>query len=761
MGKPTASCFKIISCGTDSIDHDQFEASEIKGSSDKRRWSFRKRSPSHRLIVSETPSPNKDCTESANADLQTKSVSTLQEKASVLQLADEEPRSSASADSKLSEPITTKVNDSKTDLTVDEQEVLVIQTAIRAFLAQRALLKHKNVTILQAAVRGHLVRRHAVGTLRCVQAIVKMQALVRARHAYRLVEGSNISDKLDGKENLGKRAEVTHTSISKLLSNRFAQQLLESTPRTKSINIKCDPSKSDSAWKWLERWMSVSSGYQQSQGSELPADQQEIENIEYSRNLLETVQFETKSIISGRAVKESPLPSESDQNLMSYGADSIDLKSHKPTSPPSNSNLEQSQPQVVGETNSRDDTLDSIPAHLKDSDELQETEPTALPDKIDSEGDQNVHSVTRIYPEPPEPEDKMFIYGSRKASNPAFVAAQTKFEKLSSAAKSAKVSRSSNHEAEVESCADTVSYTTDHGFGARETALSENSMRVQVGGSECGTELSISSTLDSPDRYEAGAQEFEQELEASEDDIVYDKSNGCSHIGDDSMTIPRNDLLCFNADGGREDATDDANSEHIDVISPDVFHGEQKKENNIVKSSPEASARRHLTGPESQGTPSSQVSVNPKKIRSEKSGSNPKRRSSSTVLKFPSNPKTDSGITSSEQLTKDRRNGKQHSSFDSERTQHDDQEPRDSSSSNSLPSYMQATKSARAKAISNSSPRSSPDVQSKEAYIKKKHSHSGSNGRQGSARDGQSPSHAQRGAKENGTQSMQERKWQR
>lgn len=35
---------------------------------------------------------------------------------------------------------------------------------------------------LQAAVRGHLVRNQAVGTLRCVQAIVKMQALVRARN---------------------------------------------------------------------------------------------------------------------------------------------------------------------------------------------------------------------------------------------------------------------------------------------------------------------------------------------------------------------------------------------------------------------------------------------------------------------------------------------------------------------------------------------------------------------------------------------------
>jgi len=37
------------------------------------------------------------------------------------------------------------------------------------------------VVKLQAVVRGHIVRCHAAGTLRCIQAIVKMQALVRAR----------------------------------------------------------------------------------------------------------------------------------------------------------------------------------------------------------------------------------------------------------------------------------------------------------------------------------------------------------------------------------------------------------------------------------------------------------------------------------------------------------------------------------------------------------------------------------------------------
>lgn len=42
-------------------------------------------------------------------------------------------------------------------------------------------LKQKNIIKLQAALRGYLVRRDAVGTLQCFQAIVKMQALVRAR----------------------------------------------------------------------------------------------------------------------------------------------------------------------------------------------------------------------------------------------------------------------------------------------------------------------------------------------------------------------------------------------------------------------------------------------------------------------------------------------------------------------------------------------------------------------------------------------------
>lgn len=52
----------------------------------------------------------------------------------------------------------------------------------------------KNVVKLQAAIRGHLVRKHAIETLRCIQAIIKMQALVRARCARLSVERSHTKD---------------------------------------------------------------------------------------------------------------------------------------------------------------------------------------------------------------------------------------------------------------------------------------------------------------------------------------------------------------------------------------------------------------------------------------------------------------------------------------------------------------------------------------------------------------------------------------
>lgn len=76
---------------------------------------------------------------------------------------------------------------------------------------------------LQAAVRGHLVRRQAVGTLRCVQAIVKMQAIVRARRTRLSLEGLSIQER-HGRELKTDKGRLNHLVIL-YLSSPFSSQV--------------------------------------------------------------------------------------------------------------------------------------------------------------------------------------------------------------------------------------------------------------------------------------------------------------------------------------------------------------------------------------------------------------------------------------------------------------------------------------------------------------------------------------------------------
>ncbi|XP_021284375.1 protein IQ-DOMAIN 32 isoform X2 [Herrania umbratica] len=839
MGRST-SCFKIITCGSDSAEKDEaLDVPENKRSSDKKGWSFRKRSERHRvlsnIVIQESPSGLKESPESAGFNFQQPDVSIALEKTSTIEYTEEKPqlltpkelievksellapkeyteeKSELLApkeyaeeksqlltpieyteeksqlltpeDSKVPEPVAATTKEAEDDTSVDESVVVIIQTAIRGFLAWKELGKLKNLVKLQAAVRGHLVRRHAVGTLRCVQAIVKMQVLVRARRARISQVGSHAEKKLDGKhhkdnQSLGSTAtkqNATYASVEKLLSNRFARQLMDSTPKTKPIHIKCDSSKPNSAWSWLERWMSVSSSGK-SATAEVLIEQPEREKSDNCDSPVDATTPSEAICESNEPksdVREMLVSSESEENLITYDAANFKFEACQPTSSSIMDDLEQPQSNNM----STSDLKETSQVQTMQSDAHSQTEVSCLSHKPEIESEPK-SSMKRFTSEQLEMEGKKYVYGSRKASNPVFIAAQTKFEELSSTANSSKSINSSHQDVGVESNMDNVSSGVDMISRSKELSVAENPVlnnwRVQHGGSECGTELSVTSTLDSPDISEVGTIEYEHGAKVSEQENCSSNSTKDLDVKEnDTIAIPVPDSSLSVAD--QPEKLDDAKGESENLIvvdSPQVeqeplkstsdLQRERKSEtgNQAYRSSPEASPRSHMTVPESQGTPSSQVSVKAKMKKTNKSSQ--KHKSLSAAKGSPSTPAHDSGARSSmEQLPKDQKNGKRRNSFGSTRPENTDQEPRDSNSSHSLPHFMQATESARAKVSANNSPRSSPDVQDRDIHIKKRHSLPGANGRQGSPRIQRSMSQAQQGAKGDGTNPLHERRWQR
>ncbi|WCJ35132.1 IQ-domain 32 [Euphorbia peplus] len=779
-----------------------------KGSSDKRRWSFRKRSDRHRVlsntvITTEAPySANKACSDSASLNFQSTDTSTVPEKISLIHCSDEKPQLPTSVDSKASETIVVTEDKSEDDAQPEESVVIVIQTAVRVSLAQKELSKLKNLVKLQAAVRGHLVRQHAVGTLRCVQSIVKMQALVRGRQARLLQEGLSSEKKLDeedetangktsGKENSTTKQNVTYISINKLLSNKFARQLMESTPKERPINIKCDPAKPNSAWTWLERWMSVSSA------EPTPRPESTSEQLESEKNSILTSKEETAVPFGGfhettgskpNTKEDDILPSLNDENSISSGKD--DFKFQEPHATPAlvEDKLEQPHSEKIITSDDIEEPsieIESLPNQTTESNVKPQIETNSLPHKEELEGeqtDQPKRSMKRNASEALETDGKKFVFGSRKVSNPSFLAAHSKFEELSSTTNSSRSLSSSNQDGEVEAKPETVSSGANAVIRTKELNVLDNTLpnnfRGQHGGSECGTELSVTSTLDSPDVSEAGAAEAEYEHEIkiseketcnpsiTEDDVVVAENVSSDLVSDlpDSITTQPDEH-----DGVRNESANSIVAAEPPQIEkkPERSASDVQRELNsetgglTYRSSPEASPRSHMTVPESQGTPSSQLSVSDKKNRSGKSSSNQKRKYLSANKRSPLNQNNDSGARDSmEQLARDQKNGKRRNSFGSARADHTDQEPGDSTSSSSVPRFMQVTESAKAKLQPNSSPRSSPDVQDRE-YVKKRHSLPGANGRQGSPRIQRSMSQAQPGSKGNGVVVVHEKKWQR
>ncbi|KAL9245440.1 hypothetical protein vseg_019097 [Gypsophila vaccaria] len=111
----------------------------------------------------------------------------------------------------------------------EHSAAVVIQTSFRGYLARRALRALKGLVKLQALVRGHNVRKQAKMTLKCMQALVRVQARVLDQRLKLSHEGSRKS---------------TFSDTTSLMDSRYLQDIAE----RRSVSHSREPSSILDEW---------------------------------------------------------------------------------------------------------------------------------------------------------------------------------------------------------------------------------------------------------------------------------------------------------------------------------------------------------------------------------------------------------------------------------------------------------------------------------------------------------------------------------
>ncbi|XP_042470439.1 protein IQ-DOMAIN 22-like [Zingiber officinale] len=135
-----------------------------------------------------------------------------------------------------------------------EAAAIKIQSAFRGYLARRALRALRGLVKLQALVRGNIVRKQAAETLRCMQALVRVQARARASRA--IGSETSASDKRPrthaGLPTVDPYDQAVRANGTK--SDNPCTLKRSSSKSTRMETVDSDRA-SAAAWNWLDRWM--------------------------------------------------------------------------------------------------------------------------------------------------------------------------------------------------------------------------------------------------------------------------------------------------------------------------------------------------------------------------------------------------------------------------------------------------------------------------------------------------------------------------
>lgn len=144
-----------------------------------------------------------------------------------------------------------------------------IQTAFRGLLARKALRALKGLVRLQAIIRGHLVRRQAVTTLKCLQSVVNIQSQACAKrvqvadftshNACLEKRGKDIKIDMNSQKRWDDSILTKEEENAMLCSKREAamkRERIKEYAFNHRLSAESEQSKVNGKWRyWLEHWV--------------------------------------------------------------------------------------------------------------------------------------------------------------------------------------------------------------------------------------------------------------------------------------------------------------------------------------------------------------------------------------------------------------------------------------------------------------------------------------------------------------------------